>query len=60
MSQNLDEVWQAKRNDTIASFLPKGKAGNWRNMFTQHNRQVFREVAGETLMNWGYEKDLNW
>jgi hypothetical protein len=60
MGQNLDEAWQAKRNDTIASFLPKGKAGNWRNIFTQHDRQVFKEVAGEMLVKWGYEKDNNW
>jgi hypothetical protein len=60
MGQNLDEVWQAKRNDSIASFLPKGKAGNWRNMFTQHDRQIFKEVAGDVLVKWGYEKDLNW
>jgi hypothetical protein len=60
MGQNLDEVWQASRNDSIASFLPKGKAGNWRNMFTQHDRQVFKEVAGDVLVKWGYEKDSNW
>jgi hypothetical protein len=60
MSQNLDEEWQAKRNDSIASFLPKGKAGNWRNMFTQHDQQVFKEIAGEMLIKWNYEKDLNW
>jgi len=60
MGQNLDEVWQARRNDTIASFLPKGKAGNWRNIFTQHDRQVFKEVAGDLLVKWAYEKDGNW
>ncbi len=60
MGQNLDEEWQAKRNDSIASFLPKGKAGNWRNMFTAHDRQVFKEIAGEMLVKWGYEKDLTW
>jgi len=60
MGQNLDEVWQAKRNDSIASFLPKGKAGNWHNMFTQHDRQVFKEVAGEVLVKWNYEKDNHW
>ncbi len=60
MGQNLDEVWQAKRNDSIASFLPKGKAGNWRNIFTQHDRLVFKEIAGEMLVEWNYEKDLNW
>jgi hypothetical protein len=60
MGQNLDEEWQARRNESIASFLPKGKAGNWHNMFTSHDRQVFKEVAGEMLVKWNYEKDLNW
>lgn len=57
---NPDEEWQAKRNDSIASFLPKGKTGNWRNMFTQHDQQVFKEVAGGMLVKWGYEKDSGW
>ncbi len=60
MSQNLDEEWQARRAGDIASFLPKGKAGNWRNMFTAHNRGVFKEVAGEVLIQWGYEKSGDW
>jgi hypothetical protein len=60
MGQNLDEEWQAKRNESIASFLPKGKAGNWRNVFTTHDRQTFKEVAGDVLMKWGYEKNEDW
>jgi hypothetical protein len=40
--------------------LPKGKTGNWRNMFTQHDQELFKEVAGKLLIKWGYEKDLNW
>jgi hypothetical protein len=60
MGQNLDEAWQAERNESIASFLPKGQAGNWCNMFTEHDRQVFREVAGEVLIKWGYEKSGDW
>jgi len=60
LASNPDEEWQAKRNDSIASFLPKGKAGNWRNMFTLHDQQVFKEAAGEMLIKWGYEKDNSW
>ena len=60
LSSNPDEEWQARRNDSIASFLPKGKAGNWRNMFTQHDQQIFKEAAGAMLIRWGYEKDGNW
>jgi len=60
MSSNPDEEWQAKRNEGIASFLPKGQAGNWQRLFTDKDKSVFKEVAGEMLVKWGYEKDLNW
>jgi LPS sulfotransferase NodH len=60
MSSNPDEEWQAKRNEGIASFLPKGQAGNWQRLFTGWDKSVFKEVAGEMLIKWKYEKDLNW
>ncbi|MBS4015492.1 MAG: sulfotransferase [Candidatus Latescibacteria bacterium] len=60
MGQNLDEEWQAKRNESIASFLPKGKAGNWQRLFTPRDREVFKQVAGDVLVKWGYEKDNHW
>jgi hypothetical protein len=60
MSSNPDEEWQAQRNEGIASFLPKGQAGNWQRLFTARDKAVFKEVAGEMLVRWGYEKDLNW
>ena len=60
MSSNPDEEWQAKRNEGIASFLPKGHAGNWSRLFTEKDKAVFKEVAGEMLIKWNYEKDLNW
>src|SRR5258706_697531 len=60
MSSNPDEEWQAKRNEGIASFLPKGHARNWERIFTPSDKSVFKEVAGEVLIKWKYEKDLNW
>ena len=60
MASNPDEEWQAKRNEGIASFLPKGQAGNWSRLFTEKDKSVFKEVAGEMLIRWKYEKDLNW
>jgi LPS sulfotransferase NodH len=55
LASNPDEEWQAQRNDSIASFLPKGRAGNWRVMFSERDRQVFKEVAGDMLAKWGFE-----
>jgi hypothetical protein len=60
MSSNPDEEWQAKRDESIASFLPKGQAGNWTRLFTAKDKSVFKEVAGEMLIKWGYEKDGSW
>jgi len=60
MESNPDGEWQAKRNEGIAAFLPKGQAGNWQRLFTEKDKSVFKEVAGEMLIKWNYEKDLNW
>ena len=60
MISNPDEEWQAKRNENIASFLPKGQAGNWQRLFTGRDKAVFKEVAGEMLIKWKYEKDSDW
>ena len=60
MESNPDEEWQAKRNEGIASFLPKGQAGNWSRLFTKKDKSIFKEVAGEILVKWKYEKDLDW
>ncbi|MGD8403906.1 MAG: sulfotransferase [Anaerolineales bacterium] len=60
MSSNPDEEWQARRNEDIASFLPKGQAGNWTRLFSEGDKSVFKDVAGEMLIRWNYEKDENW
>ena len=60
MSSNPDGEWQAQRNEGIASFLPKGQAGNWTRLFSEKDKSVFKEIAGDLLMKWNYEKDLNW
>jgi LPS sulfotransferase NodH len=60
MSSNPDEKWQAERNEDIASFLPKGQAGNWARLFSEGDKSTFKNVAGEMLVKWGYEQNLDW
>ncbi len=55
LSSNPDQEWQQKRNESIADFLPKGQAGNWQNIFTSRDREIFNDVAGEMLKKWKYE-----
>ncbi len=60
IAENPDEKWQAERNPSIPALLPKGQPGGWRMFFTARDRRVFKEIAGDLLVKWGYEADLNW
>jgi hypothetical protein len=60
IAENPDEKWQAQRNQSIAPILSKGQPGNWRNFFSKDDREIFKDIAGDLLIEWGYEKDLNW
>lgn len=55
MSRNPDADWQQQKAKDIAQALQKGKRGSWRELFTERDRQVFRQIADETLLAWGYE-----
>jgi hypothetical protein len=46
--------------EASSSFYRKGIAGDWKNHFTEKDRRVFKEEAGELLIQLGYEDDLDW
>lgn len=60
LHENPDADWQQQKSADIAGSLTKGQRGTWRELFTPRDRQIFKEVAGRTLIQWGYEKDLDW
>jgi hypothetical protein len=38
----------------------KGVPGSWQEYFTLKNKQTFKEVAGDLLIQMDYEKDIDW
>lgn len=42
------------------SFFRKGVAGDWRDVFTERNREIYKKIAGKMLVEVGYEKSLDW
>lgn len=57
------ETWTKGRRrgeEDPSSFFRKGVAGDWRNVFTEEDKDVFKEVAGDLLVDLGYEKDRDW
>jgi hypothetical protein len=60
---NSFERWSQGRErgrEESTSFFRKGVAGDWRNVFTEEDKRVFKEVAGKTLIELGYETDEDW
>jgi len=54
--QALSDAIDPQRSPTFRS----GKAGAWREQFSEDNKRLFKEVAGELLVRLGYERDRDW
>jgi LPS sulfotransferase NodH len=60
MQQNPDADYQRQAAGELVKSLDKGRRGSWRELFTGQDKRIFKQIAGETLISWGYEKDLEW
>ena len=43
-----------------ASFDRKGVAGNWKYLFDERDKEIYKEEAGELLIRLGYQKNGGW
>lgn len=49
-----------KQKKKASGFFRKGQSGDWRNHFNDGDVALFKELAGDHLIELGYEKDMNW
>lgn len=57
------ENWSRGRErgqEDSTALVRKGVAGDWRNVFTERDREIFKEVAEDLLIELGYERDHSW
>jgi hypothetical protein len=52
----LSDAIDPQRSYTFRS----GKTGEWETHFTPRHRELFKDVAGDLLIQLGYEKDHDW
>ena len=52
----LTEAIQPRKSHTFRS----GKTGGWKEHFTEEHKKLFKEVAGDLLVQLGYEKNNHW
>jgi hypothetical protein len=59
LAHNPDAEWQQQKAQDVAQALQKGVRGTWLELFTDRDRQVFRQIADPALLAWGYQATLN-
>jgi hypothetical protein len=51
---------EASINPAKSPTFRSGKTGEWRKYFTEEHKALFKEMAGDLLIQLGYEKDKEW
>ena len=54
--ESLESSINPWRSPTFRS----GKTGEWKTYFTEEHKRIFKDVAGDLLIQLGYEKDMDW
>jgi hypothetical protein len=57
--ENLSEG-RSRGEDGDDSFFRKGVSGDWKNHFIPELKTLYKENAGQALIDFGYETDLDW
>jgi hypothetical protein len=55
----LSRIIQSLNPERSPTFR-KGSSGEWKNVFSHKNKELFKTIGGDLLIDLGYEKDLNW
>jgi hypothetical protein len=54
-------LWRPRRRFSRRSrTFRSGTAGGWRERFTPEHKRLFLDVAGDLLVQLGYERNDNW
>lgn len=51
---------RARGKEDAGSGMRKGISGDWKNVFTGNDRDVFKKIAGDLLVELGYEDNRDW
>lgn len=51
---------RARGQEDTGSGLRKGIAGDWANVFTERDKEIYKKIAGDLLVELGYERDDLW
>jgi hypothetical protein len=56
----LLETLEGSINPDKSPTFRSGKTGEWKKLFTEEHKKIFKEVAGDLLIQLGYETNKDW
>ncbi len=61
-SASFEKLSKGRRpgEEDPSSFYRKGVAGDWKNLFNERDKEIYKEEAGDLLLRLGYERDPDW
>ena len=60
VGRNIFKPGRRKGQSDASSHFRKGIKGDWRNHFNPEHIRRTKELVGETLIEWGYERGMDW
>lgn len=58
--QRALEILEASIQPQKSRTFRSGRTGGWRQYFSEEHKRLFKEIAGDLLVQLGYEKDNDW
>lgn len=58
--QKIFDALESSINPAKSPTYRSGKTGEWKNHFTDDDKKIFKDVAGDLLVRLGYEVDNDW
>ena len=51
---------RSRGDEDPGAFYRKGISGDWKNYFTERDKEIYKKTAGDLLVELGYENDYAW
>jgi len=58
--QLILDALESSINPTKSPTFRSGKTGEWKNLFTDEHKRIFKDIAGDLLVKLGYESNYDW
>ena len=57
---NYKKYFEDDKNPLKERDVRTGSIGEWRSVLSEEQKKIFKKIAGDSIINFGFEEDNNW